>query len=135
MTTENWVASSSASAAAHVAGARRAAVPACLRRPLLPEHELELRDPDGLVSATSTNYDDTGFAYGGGGGLLLPVGRGRGRPRSRCVRYVRTGSVRFLAEGDLGPDGAVGVPHQGQANVFEFRLGLAFSERTRPPRR
>jgi hypothetical protein len=45
--------------------------------------------------------------------------------------------VRFLAEGDLVPDGAGGVlpaPRRGQANVLEFRLGLVFSDYSRPPR-
>lgn len=96
----------------------------------------ELRDPDGFVSRSSTNYDDTGLAYGGGGGILIPVGRG-GTSLDLGVRYVRTSSVRFLAEGDLVADGG-GVratPHRGQANVLEIRLGLAFSDRPRFPRR
>ncbi len=89
-----------------------------------------LRDPDGFVSATSTNYDDTGVAYGGGGGLLVPL-HGRGASLDLGVRYVRTGSVRFLAEGDLAPaaGGVSALPHRGRADVLEFRLGLAFGER------
>lgn len=95
-----------------------------------------LRDPSGLASRTSTNYDDTGFAYGGGGGVVVPL-RDHGLSLDLGVRYVRTSSVRFLAEGDLVPDGAGGVlpaPHRGQANVLEFRLGLVFSDYSRPPR-
>jgi hypothetical protein len=90
----------------------------------------QLRDPDGFVSATSTNYDDTTFAYGGGGGLLIPL-RGRGVSLDLGVRYVRTGSVRFLAEGDLAPaaGGVRAVPHRGHADVLEFRVGLAFGQR------
>lgn len=96
----------------------------------------DLRDPDGFVLRSSTNFDDTGLAYGGGGGILIPVGRG-GTSLDLGVRYVRTSSMRFLAEGDLVPEGG-GVraaPHRGQANVLEFRLGLAFSDRAREPRR
>jgi hypothetical protein len=95
-----------------------------------------LRDPSGFVSATSTNYDDTSFSYGGGGGVRVPFGRG-GTSIDLGVRYARTGTVRFLAEGDLGPDGAVvgPAPHRGRADVVEFRVGLAFSERPRGPRR
>ncbi|PYQ49532.1 MAG: hypothetical protein DMF78_18025 [Acidobacteria bacterium] len=92
----------------------------------------QLRDPDGFVSATSTNYDDTAFAYGGGGGLLVPL-RGRGTSLDLGVRYVRTGSVRFLGEGDLvSADGGVrAVPHRGHADMLEFRVGLAFGQRPR----
>jgi hypothetical protein len=87
------------------------------------------RDPDGFVSAASTNFDDTAFSYGGGGGLLVPL-RGRGLSLDLGVRYVRTGSVRFLGEGDLGPDAASvrAPPHRGRANVLEFRVGLAFRD-------
>ena len=99
--------------------------------------ESRLRDPSGFTSATSTNYDDTGFAYGGGGGMVVPL-RDHGLSIDLGVRYVRTSSVRFLAEGDLVPDGSGGVspaPHRGQANVLEFRLGLVFSDYSHAPRR
>jgi hypothetical protein len=98
--------------------------------------ESRLRDPSGFASRTSTNYDDTGFAYGGGGGVVIPL-REHGVSLDLGVRYVRTSSVRFLAEGDLVPDDGGGVrpaPHRGQANVLEFRLGLVFSDYSRPPR-
>jgi len=98
--------------------------------------ESRLRDPSGFASRTSTNYDDTGFAYGGGGGVVIPL-RDHGLSIDLGVRYVRTSSVRFLAEGDLVPDDGGGVrpaPHRGQANVVEFRLGLVFSDYSRPPR-
>jgi hypothetical protein len=90
----------------------------------------QLRDPDRFVSATSTNYDDTTFSYGGGGGLLVPL-HGRGTSVDLGVRYVHTGSVRFLGEGDLvSVDGGVrAMPHRGHADVLEFRLGLAFGQR------
>lgn len=97
--------------------------------------ESHLRDPSGFVSATSTNYDDTGFAYGGGGGVVVPL-RDHGLSLDLGVRYVRTSSVRFLAEGDLVPegDGIRPAPHRGQANVLEFRLGLIFSDFSPSPR-
>jgi len=98
--------------------------------------ESRLRDPSGFASRTSTNYDDTGFAYGGGGGVVIPL-REHGVSLDLGVRYVRTSSVRFLAEGDLAPDESAGVrpaPHRGQANVLEFRLGLVFSDYSRPSR-
>jgi hypothetical protein len=87
-----------------------------------------LRDPIGHFSADSTNYDDTAFAYGGGGGLLVALG-GQGKSLDLGVRYVRTDSVKFLAEGDVGNEGGLsGVrAHHGQANLLEFRVGLAFS--------
>jgi hypothetical protein len=99
--------------------------------------ESRLRDPSGFTSATSTNYDDTGFAYGGGGGVVVPL-RDHGLSIDLGVRYVRTSSVRFLAEGDLVADGSGDVrpaPHRGQANLLEFRLGLVFSDYAHAPRR
>jgi hypothetical protein len=98
--------------------------------------ESRLRDPSGFASRTSTNYDDTGFAYGGGGGVVIPL-PDHGVSLDLGVRYVRTSSVRFLAEGDLAPDDGGRVrpaPHRGPANVLEFRLGLVFSDYSRPPR-
>lgn len=106
----------------------------------------ELREPNGIVSTPSTNFDDTGFSYGGGGGLLVPL-PGRGASLDLGVRYVRTASMRFLGEGDLVPadDGLTTAPnglgggriaaHRGQANVLEFRLGLSFPDRSRAARR
>jgi len=88
-----------------------------------------LRDPYGFVSAYSTNYDDTGFSWGGGGGLLIPL-HGGGKSIDLGVRYVRTESMRFLAEGDLGADG-VAVPHRGHADVLEFHVGFVVGERPR----
>jgi hypothetical protein len=98
--------------------------------------ESSLVDPSGFASRSSTNYDDTGFAYGGGGGVVVPL-RDHGLSIDLGVRYVRTSSVRFLAEGDLSPDGGGvrPVPHRGQANVVEFRLGLVFSDYSHPTRR
>jgi opacity protein-like surface antigen len=98
--------------------------------------ESRLRDPSGFASRTSTNYDDTGFAYGGGGGVVIPL-PDHGVSLDLGVRYVRTSSVRFLAEGDLAPDDSGRVrpaPHRGPANVLEFRLGLVFSDYSHSPR-
>ena len=98
--------------------------------------ESRLLDPSGFTTRSSTNYDDTGFAYGGGGGVVVPL-RDHGLSIDLGVRYVRTSSVRFLAEGDLSLDGGSvrPVPHRGQANVVEFRLGVVFSDySTHPPR-
>jgi hypothetical protein len=97
--------------------------------------ESHLRDPSGFASRSSTNYDDTGFACGGGGGVVIPL-RDHGLSLDLGVRYVRTSSVRFLAEGDLVPEGGAvrAAPHRGPANVVEFRLGLVFSDYSGPPR-
>ena len=94
-----------------------------------------LRDPRGFVSAESTNYDDTGFAWGGGGGFLVPL-KGGSTSLDVGVRYVRTETMTFLAEGDLGdPAAGTGLsPHRGQANLLEFRLGVSFATHPRPPR-
>src|SRR6185295_2884503 len=131
ITTENWV--------AQVGLGPQIVLPLRGARPYLHgfaglsylSTKSHLTDPAGFASRTSTNYDDTGFAYGGGGGIVIPL-RDHGLSLDLGVRYVRTSSVRFLAEGDLGPDDGGGVrpaPHRGQANVVEFRLGLVFSSR------
>jgi len=85
-----------------------------------------LVDPSGFATAYSTNYDDTAFSWGGGGGLLVPL-HGGGTALDLGLRYVRTGTVRFLAEGDLVEDGRGGVratAHRGRADVLEVRVGL-----------
>lgn len=80
--------------------------------------------------STSTNYDDTIFAWGGGVGVYIPVGDGR--PGSLAVtlgaRFVGGGKVRYLAEGDIvdRPGGGVAfVPRETSANRIEFHIGLA----------
>jgi hypothetical protein len=137
ITTENWV--------AQVGLGPQIVLPLRGARPYLHgfaglsylSTESHLVDPAGFASRVSTNYDDTGFAYGGGGGVVVPL-RDHGLSIDLGVRYVRTSSVRFLAEGDLSLDGGTvrPVPHRGQANVVEFRLGVVFSDySTHPPRR
>ena len=77
---------------------------------------------------SSTNYDDTTFAWSAGAGLLIPVSRSLAIDVG--VQYVGNGTVRYLAEGDLlpSPGGAppVIVPRQTEANLFTITLGVTF---------
>jgi len=79
--------------------------------------------------AQSTNYDDTVFAYGGGVGILIPLGSGQpgGLALDLGARFVGSGQVRYLAEGDLSdlPNGGVSfTPRSTKANRIEFHIGL-----------
>ncbi len=87
-------------------------------------------DPRFLPTAFSTNYDDTAFAYGGGIGVLMPLGRGQsgGLALDLGARFLGSGKVRYLAEGDLqdAPGGSVTfTPRQTETNRIEFHIGLA----------
>jgi hypothetical protein len=80
--------------------------------------------------STSTNYDDTVFAWGGGVGVFIPLGDGH--PGSLAVtlgaRFVGGGKVRYLAEGDIvdRPGGGVAfVPRETESNRIEFHIGIA----------
>jgi hypothetical protein len=84
-------------------------------------------EPDLLFDSflTTTHFDDTSFAYGGGAGVLVQLGRGS-TALDLGVRYVANGRVRFLAEGDLedGPGGATFSTRRSRADRLEIRLGL-----------
>jgi opacity protein-like surface antigen len=77
---------------------------------------------------TTTNYDDTTFAWSAGAGLLFPVSRSLAL--DVCVQYVGNGTVRYLAEGDLGPSASgappVIVPRKTTANLVAITIGLSF---------
>jgi hypothetical protein len=77
---------------------------------------------------STTNYDDTTFAWSAGAGLLIPVSRSLAIDVG--VQYVGNGTVRYLAEGDLlpSPGGAppVIVPRQTEANLLTITIGITF---------
>ena len=79
-------------------------------------------------STSTTNYDDTTFAWSAGAGLLIPVSRSVAIDVG--VQYVGNGTVRYLAEGDLlpSPGGAppVIVPRKTEANLVTITLGVTF---------
>ena len=77
---------------------------------------------------STTNYDDSTFAWSAGAGLLIPVSRSVAIDVG--VQYVGNGTVRYLAEGDLrpSPGGAppVIVPRQTEANLLTITVGITF---------
>ncbi len=79
-------------------------------------------------SPSSTNYDDTTFAWSAGAGLLFAVSRGVAIDVG--VEYVANGTVRYLAEGDLLPwprdAPPVIVPRTTEANLVTVTVGVTF---------
>jgi opacity protein-like surface antigen len=82
----------------------------------------------GYWSASTTNFDDTTFAWAAGAGLLFRLSRDLALDVG--VQYVGNGEVRYLAEGDLvpSPDGSppVIVPRRTEANLVTVTVGLTF---------
>lgn len=83
---------------------------------------------DAYWSSSTTNFDDTTFAWAAGAGLLFRLSRDVALDVG--VQYVGNGEVRYLAEGDLvpSPDGAppVIVPRRTEANLVTITVGLSF---------
>lgn len=78
--------------------------------------------------ASSTNFDDLTFAWGGGGGVLISLSSGR-TPLllDLGVRYHGNGEVEYLKKGDIvdHPDGSITItPTRSEANLLTFQLGV-----------
>lgn len=78
--------------------------------------------------ASSTNFDDASFAYGGGAGLYIPLSHRR-NPVSLDlgVTYRHNGSAEYLREGDItdNPDGSITLhPVLSETNLLAFRVGV-----------
>ena len=87
---------------------------------------------DGEPIASSTNYNDAAFAYGGGAGMQVRLHSGyggRGRPTEVLldanVRYIRGGGATYLGRGDIERDrGRVTVyPRRSRTDLLVPRLG------------
>jgi opacity protein-like surface antigen len=83
---------------------------------------------DSYGDHSTTNYDDTTFAWSVGAGLLIPVSRSLAIDVG--VQYVGNGTVRYLAEGDLVPSPGgnppVIIPRQTEANFLTITVGVSF---------
>jgi opacity protein-like surface antigen len=79
-------------------------------------------------STSTTNYDDTTFAWSAGVGLLFPVSRSVAIDVG--VQYVGNGTVRYLVEGDLRPSPGNAppefVPRMTEANLLTLTIGVTF---------
>jgi hypothetical protein len=80
--------------------------------------------------ASTTNYDDGSFSWGGGGGLLIPfITRGREWAIDLGVRYHANGEVEYLRKGGIEdmPDGSIRLhPIRSEANLVTYRVGVSF---------
>ncbi|HVG43124.1 MAG TPA: hypothetical protein VM890_00285 [Longimicrobium sp.] len=83
----------------------------------------------GETFASTTNFDDASFAYGGGGGVYIPLSRRR-HPVSldAGVTYRHNGSAEYLRRGDIvdNPDGSITLyPVFSETNLLTFHLGVS----------
>ena len=78
--------------------------------------------------ASTTNFDDVTFAYGGGAGLYIPLRRGVA-PISLDLgaTYRNAGQAEYLREGDItdNPDGTVTLrPVRSDTDMLTFHVGV-----------
>jgi len=78
--------------------------------------------------ASTTNFDDVTFAYGGGAGLYIPLRRGTA-PISLDLgaTYRNAGRAEYLREGDIvdNPDGSITLfPTRSDTDMLTFHLGV-----------
>jgi hypothetical protein len=78
--------------------------------------------------ASTTNFDDVTFAYGGGAGLYVPLRRGA-TPVSLDLgaTYRNAGRAEYLREGDIvdNPDGTVTLfPTRSDTDMLTFHVGV-----------
>jgi hypothetical protein len=79
--------------------------------------------------ASTTNFDDASFAYGGGAGVYFPLSRRR-NPVSldAGVTYRHNGAAEYLRHGDIidHPDGSITLnPVFSETNLLTFHLGVS----------
>lgn len=84
--------------------------------------------------ASTTNFDDASFAYGGGAGLYIPVSRRSRNPVSidAGVQYRHNGRADYLVEGGIvdNDDGSITLePIRSQTNLFAFHVGVSVGVR------
>lgn len=86
--------------------------------------------------ASSTNYDDASFAYGGGAGLYIPLPV-RNRARNPVsidagLQYRHNGQADYLVKGSISdnPDGSISyAPIRSETNLWTFHLGVSVGVR------
>ena len=83
----------------------------------------------GEAFASSTNYHDGTFSYGGGAGLYVPLHRGPSPVSLDLgVRYHDNGRARYLREGDItdNNDNTITVhPRYTDTDLLSFHLGVS----------
>jgi len=88
-------------------------------------------DDDGGQFASSTNFDDGGFASGFGGGLRIPLATRRTTVAIDAgARLTRSGTRTYLRRGDVidQPDGSLQFnTRTTTADFWQYHLGVSFS--------
>jgi hypothetical protein len=78
--------------------------------------------------ASTTNFDDATFAWGGGAGLYIPLKRGASPVSVDLgLTYFDAGEAEYLREGDItdNPDGSVTLrPVRSQTDLLSFHIGF-----------
>jgi hypothetical protein len=81
--------------------------------------------------ASTNNYDDGTFSWGGGGGFLIPFKTRRTEVALDLgVRYHSNGEVQYLRKGGIVdlPDGTIRLNTiQSEANLVTYRIGVSVS--------
>jgi hypothetical protein len=83
----------------------------------------------GQEFASTTNFSDVTFSYGGGGGVYVPL-RGGSTPVSLDLglTYRRSGEAEYLLEGGIrdNPDGSITVaPVRSHTDLLTFQVGVS----------
>jgi len=101
---------------------------------LWTQSEVEGSDNDNRPFASSRNFSDNTFSYGGVGGVLIPFNRGGGNPVSLDlgVRYLRNGRVEYLRKGDIiinpGNPPTFNV-QRSRADMVAYHIGITVGVR------
>jgi len=92
-------------------------------------------DNGGSSFASSTNFDDGGFASGWGGGVRIPIQfRTVEAALDGGARLTRNGTRTYLRRGDIldQPDGSLLFnPRTTPADFWQFHLGVSFAPKYR----
>jgi hypothetical protein len=94
------------------------------------ESSVEGSDDTNNPYASTTNYDDGGWSWGGSGGLLIPVSHGRA-PISidLSARYHGNGQRSYLRKGSIRDNGPGQLPTitpmRTQADLVSYHVGVS----------
>ena len=82
--------------------------------------------------ASTTNFDDITFMWGGGAGALIRLSSGQTPVfLDLGARYSGNGKVKYLKEGDIEdtPTGIEFTPTNSEANLWQFQIGVTIGAR------
>ena len=98
---------------------------------LWTESSVEGSDNDDDEFASTRNFSDNTFSYGGSAGVLIPVSQNSRNPISIDLgaRYLRNGNVEYLREGDIVLNPTPGQPptyniQRSRADLVTYFVGI-----------